>query len=316
MPHLYDNIPRLLKSRPNWVAWGVPDAPPKSPFNPASLLNGRASPAKAGIPDTWGDYETAALCVERGLAKGVGYEFDGGGLYGVDLDHVVGDGGALTPQAERVARELASYAETSPSGTGLHVFVLAPGARITRHRKKGCFLEIYNAGRYFTVTGDVRGGAASIETRTAELQAVHDEFLSPEAERRASRRPPPPAPPQGVGRGGFLRIGLERDKVLLSLWNGERRHGNESADDQALMNKLAYWCDADPDAMIRAFLGSPHHAQKDEAHRRKCLRPDYLAATARDAIDTAHSTATAEYERWRRNRDREGGPPHETARRP
>ena len=36
--------------------------------------------------------------------------------------------------------------------------------------------------------------------------------------------------------------------------------GNESADDIALMNKLAYWCNADPDAMIRAFLSSPYVA--------------------------------------------------------
>jgi hypothetical protein len=48
-----------------------------------------------------------------------------------------------------------------------------------------------------------------------------------------------------------------------------RHSSNESADDQALLNKLAYWCNADEAAMIRAFLRSPHFTQKDEAHRRK-----------------------------------------------
>jgi 3-oxoacid CoA-transferase subunit A len=48
-------------------------------------------------------------------------------------------------------------------------FVLAPGADITRHRKKDCFLEIYSEGRYFTVTGNVLDGVKNIETRTAEL---------------------------------------------------------------------------------------------------------------------------------------------------
>ena len=86
--HFYDNIPAQLRQRPNWVAWGIRDAPPKSPFNPASLLAGRPFPAKAGVRETWGSYETAAECVRRGLARGIGYEFDGS-VYGVDLDHVI-----------------------------------------------------------------------------------------------------------------------------------------------------------------------------------------------------------------------------------
>ena len=36
MQLLYNNIPALLKLRPNWVAWGIRDSPLKSPFNPAS----------------------------------------------------------------------------------------------------------------------------------------------------------------------------------------------------------------------------------------------------------------------------------------
>jgi len=70
------------------------------------------------------------------------------------------------------------------------------------------------------------------------------------------------------------------------------------------MNKLAYWCGADADAVIKAFLSSPHYAQKDEAHKRKCLRPDYLPNTARNACATVYSTAAADYERWQRSRSR------------
>jgi putative DNA primase/helicase len=96
-------------------------------------------------------------------------------------------------------------------------------------------------------------------------------------------------------------MGLKRDKVFAALWAGERRNGNESADDIALMNKLAYWCGADTEAMIRAFTQSPHHAQKDETHRRKCLRTDYLRDTAENARDTVYSTAASDYERWRQS---------------
>jgi hypothetical protein len=66
------------------------------------------------------------------------------------------------------------------------------------------------------------------------------------------------------------------------------------------MNKLAYWCNADPHAMIQAFLSSPYHAQKDKAHMKKCQRVDYLLKTAKSACATVYSTAIADYEHWRR----------------
>ncbi len=302
MPNPYDNIPAILTRRPNWVAWGVRDAPPKSPFNPASLLSGRPSPAKAGVPETWGSYRAANQCVDRGLARGIGYEFDGGGdIYGVDLDHVISDGG-VTPEAREIVGLLSSYAEISPSGTGLHIFVFAPGADITRHRKKDGFVEIYSEARYFTVTGSIYSGVSDIQYRTAELQIVHDKFLLPEPAKQAVSLPPPPSLQSSIDHERFLRTGLERDKVFAELWEGKRRYGNESADDQAFMNKLAYWCSADHSAMIQAFLQSPYYAQKDEAHKKKCKRADYLTNTAKNATATVYSTAAADYERWQAGR--------------
>jgi len=303
MPHLYDNIPAVLKQRPNWVCWGIRDAPPKSPYNPISLLTERPTPAKAGVPVTWSSYQSAVECVKKELAQGIGYQFDGKDIYGVDLDHVIDGAGTLTPQAREVVGKLNSYTEISPSGTGIHVFVLAPGADITRHRKKDYFLEIYGEGRYFTVTGNVLDRMKAVETRTAELQTIHDTFLLPDAAQRVVNLPPPVV--QSAEQQKFLQTGLDRDKVFAALWAGERRNGNESADDIALMNKLAYWCNADPDAMIRAFLSSPYHTQKDAAHMKKCQRSDYLPNTARNACKTVYSTAIADYERWQQNRKRE-----------
>jgi putative DNA primase/helicase len=244
--------------------------------------------------------------VERGLAQGIGYEFGGGDdIFGVDLDHVIGENG-VTPEAREIVGLLSSYTEISPSGTGLHTFVFAPGADITRHRKKDGFVEIYSEARYFTVTGSIYGGVGEIAGRTAELQIVHDKFLLPE--RSIARDVSGPA------RGGiecsvtlpdherFLRTGLERDKVFAEMWEGRRRYGNESADDQVFMNKLAYWCSTDPGAMLRAFLQSPYYAQKDEAHKKKCQRADYLPGTAKNACATVYSTAAADYERWQQSR--------------
>jgi len=297
---LYKNIPALLKGHPNWVVWGIRGAPPKAPYNPAEVLSGQPTPARADARDTWGSYSDAAECVARGMARGIGYEFDGSGIHGVDLDRVVsGSSGKIDPQVQGIVDKLDSYTEFSPSATGLHIIVLAPGADITRHRKKDHFIEIYGKGRYFTFTGITYGGAKPIEARTEELQAVHDEYLLPEA---ALKSPFSSLPMRisATKQAWFLRAGLERDKTFAALWGGERHHGNESADDIALMNKLAYWQNADPGAMIRAFATSPYFAQKDEAHRKKCHRTDYLPNTARKSCATVYSTADAEYERWQR----------------
>jgi primase-polymerase (primpol)-like protein len=126
------------------------------------------------VKQTWNSYESAVECVARGLARCIGYEFDGrpssasGNLYGVDLDHVIGEDGALSPGAAEIAGKLNIYAEVSPSGSGLYLFVFAPGADIARHRKQDGFVEIYGEARYFTVTGNVHGSIKPIETRTAE----------------------------------------------------------------------------------------------------------------------------------------------------
>jgi putative DNA primase/helicase len=299
MSDYYQNIPVILKQRPNWVVWGIPGAIPKAPYHPESLLRMKINPAKAGAPDTWGSYNAAAECVKRELAQGVGYEFDGGGIYGVDLDKVIDNSGALSPQAREIVDGLASYTEISPSGRGLHIFVTADNVNITRHRRQGGFVEIYSNARYFTVTGNVYGGFDRIADRPAELQRLHDRYLLPEPSQILQRVDSARTEPD------FLRRGLAKDTILRACWNGERRRGEESADDIGLMNKWAYWCNKDHAAMIAAFMQSPYYAGKDDDHKKKCQRSDYLPKTAAKACAALRSTAREDTQRYRQAKSRE-----------
>jgi putative DNA primase/helicase len=295
----YQNVPDLLRAKPNWVVWGVVGEPLKSPFQPNHLLRLTTVPAKSGVHETWGTFAAAVDCVSKGLARGIGYEFDGSGIYGVDLDHVISDNGAVTPEAQSIVEGLSSYTEISPSGHGLHIFVTAEGANIARHRRQGGFVEIYSNARYFTVTGNVYGGFDRIADRPAELQSLHDRYLLPDKivqQDVAQFTDSPQSADESLQRG------LLKDTVLRACFYGERRGGDESASDQALMNKLAYWCNANPAAMIAAFVSSPYYAQKDEAHQRKCGRSDYLPNTAKAACSTLRSTAQQDTERFRRTR--------------
>lgn len=298
----YNNIPEILKQQQQWVVWGVIGEPPKAPFRPDSLLRLATAPAKSGVPETWSSYESATECVRRGLARGIGYEFAGQGVYGVDLDHVISDSGTINSQAHEIVECLDSYTEVSPSGHGLHIFVTADSTDITRHRRQGSFVEIYSNARYFTVTGEVYDGFDRIAERPAELQRIHDQFLLPEPSKATV---PVYSVESAQVTDDSLRRGLSKDPILRACWDGERRSGDESASDQALMNKLAYWCNANQSAMCAAFMQSPHYAAKDEAHKKKCLRNDYLPNTARTACATLRSTAYEDTLRYRQRNYRE-----------
>ena len=293
---LYNNIPDVLKTHKHWVAWGVPGGLPKVPYNPKELLRLNPVPAKSGVPESWSAFDDAKKCVSMGVAKGVGYEFNDNGIYGIDLDNVIADD-VITPQALDIVKQLNSYTEYSPSGKGLHIFITADNVNITRHRKQGGFIEIYNNSRYFTMTGKVYGSFNVLANRPTELQRIHDTYFQASVEPRISRE-------IHYSTNTDLERGLEKDPILRACWNGERRNGDESASDLALMNKLAYWCNGAESAMITAFLRSPYHAQKDEQHQKKCKRVDYLPNTARFACASLRSTAHEDSLRYQRSRSR------------
>ena len=299
-----ENIPALLKEHLNWVVWGTRGSPLKAPYNPVSILSGNPQFAKAGVKETWSDYNTAVECVNQKLAQGIGYQFAGNGIYGIDLDNIRDKNGAIDSKAMDIIYKLDSFTEYSPSGTGVHIIVKAPSAVITRHRKKDHFIEIYGSGRYFTITGNTCGCYKDIQTRTMELQEIYDKYLQPESV-HSTIDSVTPLVNKDIENNRFLEIGLKRDRVFNALWSGERKHGNESADDIALMNKLSYWCNRDVSTMIQAFKSSPYHAQKSEAHKKKCQRSDYLVNTAKNSCATVRSTAYEDAMRYHRNKQRE-----------
>jgi len=273
------SIPRELVELPNWVCWGVEIETPKKPHNPRDL-----TPAKAGAPSTWGSFEQAVTCATEGKAQGVGFEFDGSSFVGVDLDHCLNaETGEITHWASEIVQSLDSYTEISMSGTGLHIFIKGqkPGKQCKKvlNKETGEAVEIYDNGRYFAMTGRIFNETSIVE-RTAELGIIYERLFSIEESAHNS-----------VDIPSGLQVGLKRDRKLIAIWNGQRDSTDESGNDMSLMNKLAYWCNRDKEAMIKAFLASPFAAQKDEAHKNKLQREDYLSRTADGAIANCWSIA-------------------------
>jgi primase-polymerase (primpol)-like protein len=153
-----DGIPGELRSRDHWLVWrgeireGRPTKVPYCIACPSQC-------AAVDDPATWGvfaDAVDAQSCSELRL-DGIGYVLTlEDRLVGIDLDHCIDpETGVIATWAMDIALRIDSYTEISPSGAGLRIWargVLPPGRRRKGH------IEMYDSGRYLTVTGHrVRG---------------------------------------------------------------------------------------------------------------------------------------------------------------
>jgi len=169
-----DNIPMELRQCQQWVAWKYGKARadgkrPKIPINPHT-----GKEAKANDPTTWADFATAQAAVERWAIEGVGFMFADDGEYtGIDFDDCIVDG-VLGAAVAGVVGVFDSYTEISPSSLGVKVWVRATKpawAKCVKAGVLGCKqVEIYDKGRFFTVTGQrLPTAPATVASRQAEL---------------------------------------------------------------------------------------------------------------------------------------------------
>ncbi len=281
-PSEFENFPIELRHLNQWVVRRG-----KQPVNPWT-----GGSAQANNPNTWTDFQTALAVCEAGGYDGIGLELSNNGIVGIDRDHCISlETGEVDPEALKMVEYLNSYTEISPSGTGLHIWAYGDIPTDGRNNRK-IGLEMYKARHYLTVTGNVFGPVRPLAHREKEIAELYAEVFPDKA-----AIPPPPAAPSD---DSLLEIGLQRDRELADCWNGARKNGNESSDDMALMNKLAYWCSRNVEQMVTAFLRSPHAAQKDEKHQKKAERKDYLLRTAKKAADECARTAAEDNQNYRR----------------
>ncbi len=244
-------IPNDLTHLLRWVVWRFVWARnrwAKVPFDPRT--GARADPAD---PATWAPFDVAVAAYRGGPWDGVGFVFAAGdGFVGVDLDDCVDP---ATHRPTETAREtvaaFATYAEFSPSGTGVKLFGAAtiPGER----RRKGG-VEMYAAGRFFTVTGHRLPGAPSTVAPCQDAldTLYHDTFAAPARAARPKRARPEPAPapadrpatPRTPAEAAILRRarGARNGAKFRRLWAGDwTGYPSPSEADLALVEFLLFW---------------------------------------------------------------------------
>lgn len=274
----FDSTPTELKQLRCWVLWKY--GPPRANGKRAKIPKApNGMDARVNDPQTWSSFDA---CVEtylhaqrRGGYDGLGIVFAvDAGIVGIDLDHCL-DGGRLRDSALEIVRALKdTYWEVSPSGTGLHGLLRGRIAESVRHRATladGVGFEVYDSGRYFTITGKrVKGTGADLVDCQKQLDVVIEQVAhaSPTGVRSGAQRQnskhekhPPVDEPQREDGSSILADATiverlaERDDFRALFFDADLSayHDDRSSADLALANMLAAACDYEFETIDRLF---------------------------------------------------------------
>lgn len=190
-----NNIPAAIRNSGQLVCWGFGErfkgsGPTKIPITPTGRW------ASSTDAETWSSFDSAWRRYLRGGLDGIGYVLAKHDLMiGIDLD------GCRNPATGQIAewamaeiRRLNTYAEISPSGTGVKAWcggTLAgtplegvTGGKIELPYEpmggKAAGLEVYSHGRYFAVTGHtLECSTANPQPRQEQIDALVKKHFKP-----------------------------------------------------------------------------------------------------------------------------------------
>ena len=268
-------IPACLRDRPQWVAWRYIERDGKQTKAPVNANTGGL--AASTDLSTWTTFSQAlAACQQRPNLAGVGFVFTPDDPYcGVDLDDCIDpETGQIKTWAAEFIRQLDSYAEISPSGAGVKVFLKAnkPGSRCRKAYEDG-EVEIYDRDRFFTVTGQrLDGVPATVEIRQEQLDAVYRAVFGDDGHSDSDQKSGPCQPHDRA-----VYVVLDDDQII-DLASNQRRSGAKfatlwSGDWNAYFNSAS---EADSSVVFTLAFYTKDAAQIDRLFRRSGLmRPKW-----------------------------------------
>jgi len=307
----FPKLPVILKQLPNWVRWKLEKVDGRSSKVPYVI--GVERKAANDNPADWVDFQTAINKVtDISSTEGLGFVINGEatkrGIVGFDLDGCrdvkTGD---LTSWAQNLIRSLDSYTEITPSQTGSRIYAigkLPEGRRVFTLAPSAGYgdkvrIEIFDRGRYFTVTGQRLGDVSEIRvcklTDAYKLcQEIKQQFPSASNASEPGYIGDSDRSPVNVKHSGTvvttkLELLLHGDIKQSSPFIIGDAHGNSveypshSEADMALATLLAI-NGKNPEAIVEAF-------RESSLYRGKFDRQDYRENLIRKATESA--------ERWK-----------------
>jgi hypothetical protein len=199
----------------------------KVPFQ----INGKK--AASNRPNEWSMYAECVAAAAGGAFDGVGFMFaDSDPFSGVDLDKCVGPDGTIAAEAMEIITAAGSYAEISPSGTGVKLWMLGTVADSFNKPMKtpGLKIEAYSRLRFFTFTGRRLGEIDEINGAQELLHYLTSRYNPPKPIK------PRPAPtststsPTSAYTAAAISNMLDRaERLIASAAEGNRHNARYDA---------------------------------------------------------------------------------------
>ena len=323
---ILENLPKEIKENGLFCLWKYQKRGKeltKPPINPNYYLKESSSYRKKEEYYSKSNDKTRFNHLDKVLSLtssryGIGFGiFDTFGA--IDLDHCLNEEGKIIQDdfakiVVDILKELDTYTEKSPSGTGLHLYFkikdlkMSPeeyskkymiNKRINKETNQG--IEVYLSGmtkKFLTITGDRIGDKDFREITFKELEPILEKYMKRyNAQQNTTSS-------LVTNQKDFLKIGLEKDSLLIDLYNDTSHSGNESEEDMRLLSKLAYYCNRDSRAIREAFESSPYFQTKDEEHLQKWNRGGanpYSSISIENAINLVSTTASEDNEKFMKN---------------
>jgi hypothetical protein len=250
-------IPKSLRAVPQWVCWKIiidkNGKVQKMPVNPNKK---KVTPASVSDPSTWSTFKKAKEACQRLGLDGIGIVLtENDLLVGIDLDACRDP---TTEKIEKWAREIIrdmeSFSEVSPSGTGVHIYIKG---KLPAGGHKGDEVEIYDRRRYLTVTGKhLKDTPMTIHRRDMQLKNLIDEYF--------------PDKKTMISNTNQYKSNELSDKEIIKkakeakdgekfkrLWAGNiSEYSSHSEADLALCEKLCFYAGKNPEQIDRVFRQS------------------------------------------------------------
>ena len=262
----FNGIPAELRNLPQWILWKAEKKGGRYTKIPYQV---DGNEARSNDRRTWSTFATAVKFYEETNTDGIGFVFSRQDNYiGIDIDDCVTytaddtekENPIINDFAAEVIETLDSYTEYSVSGTGIHIIIKGslPQSVVGTGRKSTKYgLEIYQYGRFFTMTG-YRENSNDIYERTEELAEVFEKYFD-----------------DSDLEGRINLAEFEKDEIHLSndalwekmfrskngddiraLYNGNLINDDHSSSDLALCNHLAFWTGKSASRMDSMFRES------------------------------------------------------------
>ncbi|RLF26115.1 MAG: hypothetical protein DRN14_07395 [Thermoplasmata archaeon] len=261
-------IPSEITKFSHWILWkSVSKGNGKTTKVPYSVAGGKA---KTDDPATWSSYQNTLSRYKAGGFSGIGYVFSQDDPFcGIDLDHCRSpETGGIETWALEIIKNFNSYTEISPSGTGIHI--ICKGQLPEGGRKKGN-IEIYDRGRYFTVSGNhFDGTPQDIRPAQKAIDALLASRFKKEIETQVKKFCSSPGASldaiELIQKAISAENGHKFDLLYQGRWQ-EVGYLSRSEADLAFCNLLGFWTGRDSGRMDAIFRQSGLMRPKwDEKH--------------------------------------------------